>query len=481
MKAAAAFCLALLLSATISSCSDSNDDNDPAPEPTEDDRLITYDDLRFFQNSIIEVDDAGNIVCQYIGEALYENEPLHLYVGVDNFEEAETMFRRWIAPDVTLPATAPLTAQLTDNEGKAQGSVTFAEATGNGAVAEVTASADTQLKHFNKITFLLNNAWPHNAAAPIHHVGDVITHALVGTDTRFLADNDRLLKWVCIQEEGNGLPPIFIAITRNSYDRGHYGYPNTHNQCKALKESHYCPNLERAQAISNILKSRWNMFCIFLDEAGCGSLRNDGFWINSEHDNTWFRYDDYMFYSSGTVYGANQSSMFSDDGDKSMPFLLKIDWLKDSQVSAMLVPTAGTDIPGYGETYANLFDNNTATKWYVQAAQKQDGVWFVEFNAEFHSKPTGYKLFTASDTKTYPHRNPVAWKLYGKYAEADKWTLLDERNAETKAADALPEANEAEKAFTFTNDKQYKFYRLEISKSKGDSDMQLSKFLLTYE
>ena len=163
------------------------------------------------------------------------------------------------------------------------------------------------------------------------------------------------------------------------------------------------------------------------------------------------------------------------------PFLLKIDGMSDSEVSAMLIPTAGTNVPNYDEPYTNLFDNNTASKWYVQAAQKQNGVWFVEFNSEFHTKPTGYKLFTANDTQKYPHRNPVAWKLFGKYAEADNWTLLDERNAETKVADALPESNEVGKAFKFTNDKQYKFYRLEISKSKGDSDMQLSKFLLTYE
>ena len=474
LRTAAAFCIALLLSATITSCSDSDDENNSGQEPGKDDQTITYNDLSYFQNSIIEIDSLGNFVSQYFGKVLYDDAPEHLYIGVDTYEEAENLFRLWIAPDVTLPAAAPLTAQLTDNEGKAQGSVTFAKATGNGAVAEVTASAGTQLKHFNKITFLLNSAWPHNAATPIHHVGDVISHALVGVDTRLLADNDRVLKWVCIQEEGNGIPPIFIAITRNAYDRG------SDDKWEVLKKSRYCPRLERATAISNILRTRWDMYCVMLDEAGCGSLRNDGFWINYHHKNFLYGYDEYMYYASGLHYGAN-TAWTSDDHDMKLPFLFRIDWMSDSDVSAMMVPTAGTDIPGHGESYANLFDNNTTTKWYVQAAQKQEGAWFVEFNAEFHSKPTGYKLFTANDTQKYPHRNPVAWKLFGKYAEADSWTLLDERNAETKAADALPEANEAGKAFTFANDKLYKFYRLEISKSKGDSDMQLSKFLLTYE
>ena len=370
LKTAAVFCCALMLTAGFVACSDSNDDNknNSDTEPGKEEEAITYDDLSYFQNSIIEIDDDGNMVCQYIGEALYENEPLHLYVGVDNFEEAEEMFRLWIAPDVTLPATAPLT------------------------------SANAQLKYFNQITFLLNDAWPFNAAKPRHRVGDIIRASLTGADARFLQANDYILDWMCIQAEKNGLPPIFIAVTRNAYDRGHYGYPNTRVQCKELKKSKFCPGMERAKAISDILKKRWNYFCTIYDQVGCGKLSNDGFWINHSHG-TFFNYDDYMFYSSGETYGANDSSLSSDD-DKKLPFLFKIDWMKDNEVTALLIPTAGTDIPNYNEPYMNLFDNNTNTKWYVQAAQKQDGVWFVEFNGNYASSPKGYKLYTGNDTST---------------------------------------------------------------------------------
>jgi hypothetical protein len=479
LKTVAVFCCALMLTAGFAACSDSNDDNNSDTEPGKEEEPITYDDLSYFQNSIIEVDDAGNKVCQYIGEALFENEPLHLYVGVDNFEEAEEMFRQWIAPDVTLGTAAPLIAELTDNEGKAKGSVTFAKGTENGAVAEVTASTGIQLKHFNQITFLLNDAWPHNAAAkPRHRVGDIIRASLTGVDARFLKDNDYILDWMCIQAEKNGVPPIFIAVTRNAYDRGHYGIPNTRVQCKELKKSKFCPGMERAKSISDILKKRWNYFCTIYDKVGCGKLSNDGFWINHSHG-TFFNYDDYMFYSSGVTYGANDSS-FSSDDDKKLPFLFKIDWMKDNEVTAMLIPTAGTDIPNHNEPYMNLFDNNINTKWYVQAAQKQNGVWFVEFNGNYASSPKGYKLYTGNDTSTYPHRNPVAWKLYGKTYETDQWTLMDERDTEKTPSDALPTGNGVDKAYTFKDVKPYRFYRLEISKSKGDSDMQLSRFLFTY-
>lgn len=159
-------------------------------------------------------------------------------------------------------------------------------------------------------------------------------------------------------------------------------------------------------------------------------------------------------------------------------FLLKIDWLSDAEVSQMLTPTNGSAKHGNDESYDNLFDNNTASKWYSWRDNK-DEVWFVEFNSLYSTKPTGYKLFTANDTQKYTGRNPTKWKLLGKYNETDEWTLLDERDTDKNPADALPAANEAEKAFTIKEPQRFKYYRLEISDSKG-GDIQLSKFLFTY-
>lgn len=481
VKTTVVACL-LMLTAGFAGCGDDevgevSPQQETPQNANDEEEAVTYNDLSFFQNSIIEVDEQGNVVCHYIGVALYESEPLHLYVGVDSYEEAEEMFRQWLAPDVTATATANgLSARLTDKEGKDQGTVTFTKAEGT-SVAEVTASAGTRLKHFNQVTFLLNDAWPHNPARPTIRVGDIIKASLVGADVRFLKDNDVVLDWICIQAEKNGVKPIFVAVTRNAYDRGHYGINNTHTLCKLLKESRYCPGMERAKAISDILKKRWGYFCNIYDAAGCGKLSGDGFWIDHEHG-TFFTYNDYMYYSSGVTYGANDSSWSSDSSMK-RHFLFKIDWMSDSEITSMMVPTAGTNIPGYPESYINLFDNNTNTKWYVQAAQKQNGVWFVEFNGQHASKWTGYKLYTGGDTNTYPQRNPVAWKLYGKTYEGDEWKLLDERDTEKNSADALPNSNGAEKSYTFNNSKLLQYFRLEISKSKGNNDMQLSRIQLT--
>ncbi len=479
LKALAFVCCGLLLSVGFAACSDSNDDNSNSQggnEQPQKEEAITYDDLSYFQNSIIEVDENDDIVAQYVGTVLFEDDPQHIYIGVDTYEEAEAMFRQWIAPDVTLPATAPLTAQLTDTLGKAQGTVTFAKGTENGAVAEVTTSAGTQLKHFNKVSFLLNSAWPHNAASPTHHVGDVIDVPLHFDEntTSLLYNDDRLMKWVCIQEERNGQKPIFVTITNHPYSGQHNNYSTnaqyTKEGMKTIRNSRYCPKLERAKAISNILRTRWEGFCVYFDRAGCGKLRPDGFWINNTHGFLdWF--DDYMYYASGTVYGDHLEGT-------PHPFLFKIDWLSDAEVSQMLTATNGSAKHGNNETYNNLFDNDTKTKWYSWRDNK-DEVWFVEFNSLYSTKPTGYKLFTANDTQKYTGRNPTKWKLLGRYNNTDEWTLLDERDTDKNPADALPAANEAEKAFTIKEPQRFKYYRLEISDSKG-GDIQLSKFLFTY-
>ena len=474
MKTAAAVCCSLLLATSFIACKDSDDNNDskPGEEPTKEEVVMTYDDLAYFQNSIIQVGENGNIIAQYVGEVLFADDPQHLYIGVDTYEEAEAMFRQWIAPDVKLATTAPLIAQLTDNEGKEQGTITFTKSTEGGHVAEVTASVGTQLKHFNKVSFLLNSAWPHNAATPTHHVGDIINVTLFGLQFQDLKEDDHHLKFVCIQEERNGQKPIFVGITKHGYDRKNTDYGE-------FKATRYCPNLERSTVISNILRTRWDSYCIYFENAGCGKLSDDPFWINEYQGGWLWDYDEYMYFASGLHYGASNSRLYK-DYDFQFHFLLKIDWLSDSQVSAMLTPTKGSGKCGGGESYENIFDNNTKTKWFSWRDSGEE-VWFVEFNSRYPIVPKGYKLFTGNDTQYYPGRNPTKWKLFGKYDETDEWTLLDERDTDKNPADALPAANQTEKSFTIKNedDDDYQYFRLEISDSK-DAAIQLSEFMFIY-
>ncbi len=480
---AAVFCSIFFMSIAISGCSDSNNDNENTQEPenTEVIAIETFDDLHYFQNSIVEVDEAGDIVVQHYGVVLYADDPEHLYIGVDSYEEAEGLFREWIAPDVTLGTTAPLTASLTDEEGKAQGSVTFAKGTESGHVAEVTASAETQLKKFSKITFLLNSAWPFNEADPIYNVGDVIPFPLLGFDNSYLKDDDKLLEWVCIRAQGNGQKPIFVTLTKNGYTNGLKGYFQR-DKFVAIKKSRYSPGMERATLVSNIVKARWNYYCALFEDVKCGPLSQNFVWIDSWHTPNYFvSYDDYMVLSSGEIYGASNHNLFSsEDHNKALPFLFVLDWKTEDELNSQAIPTDGTNIPGITEVYDNLFDNSVDTKWYTQEPVKKDGIWFVEFYTNFETNVQKYTLYTALDTETYPLRNPVAWTLKAKRLEKDEWVILDTRDTEKNPADALPSSNGKGTTFSIKNEsnKQYRYFRFEVSKSKGGFDMQLSRLAL---
>ena len=289
-----------------------NKDDDPGEEV----ELDVFDDLSYFQNSIVDVDSLGTFRYYAYGEPIYENDPEHLYVGVDDIDEAAAIFRQWLAPDVTVTESGgKLSCALTDEGGKAQGTVYFTP--GEGAnVAEVTASSDTRLLHFSRLTFLLNSAWPFNSAASRWHKFDIIKNVTPKGIKGHLPSEDKILNWVCIRESGNGVKPMFCAVTTNNGMNC-----NSHDHTEVMT-SKYCPGLEKAKNIGDILQKDWDLFKAVFHEAG-GDVSYDC-WIDHTHSNFW-KYWDYIYYGSNKVYGRKSW------GDGSV-WLLKIDWIDDDQM-----------------------------------------------------------------------------------------------------------------------------------------------------
>ena len=457
-----ALCLAIAFAAC-SSDDDNNGSEDPTPTPTEEE--VTYDDLSYFQNAIIEVDTLGNFMSRVCGEVLYENEPHHLYVGVETLEEAQEMFDSWIAPDVEVQTTVTgMTAALTDAEGNAQGTVYFTAGTQSGHVAEVTASSGTKLLHFDKVTFLLNSAWPVNASAKIYHQGDVITHAIANKDiSDALFYSDMSLKWICIRESGNGQKPMFITVTNNEYEVAN---PNTQWRYNNIRFSSYCPAESKAKAIVKILKNDWSYWLPKINAAGIPIKHDHNYWIDMDHYVFVFLYYDAIDIPTGITYGKQSYSY---------PFLLKIDWLDDSSIYSNLTATAGSSSHQF-EGYERLFDGVNNTKWCSALMWKKDGIWFVEFSGNIALKPVGYKLTTASDTEKYPGRNPKAWRLLARNDEEGPWTeIAKETNG------GLPAVNGYTKSYSIPNPKKYMYYRWEISECIDNNEsMQVSCFSFVF-
>ena len=454
--------LGLMLLATTSpiltACSSSDDDNDGGTEKPGDE-AIKYDDLAVFQKAICTIDSAGKLVRYDIGEAINKSEPEHRYIGVEDIEEAAKMFATWIAPDVKLaeitPTVSDLTAELTDTLGRPQGTIYFRAGSGT-TVAEVTASEGTNLKYVSRITFLLNSAWPYNSEAVVWHIGDIRKFLIGGNARKYLNDKDKELPFVLVREGKNGQTPMWVALTNDTY-----GFWTETGRDEFLKivQSDYCPTLDKAKIISNIMAGQWNFFQERFDEArklGGGELRSSGsYMVDSYHWAYLTKYHDMIMLSNGWIHGAVGA------GEQ---ILMKVDWLKDGDIP--MRATAGTNITSGFEdvrgSYDNLFDGLNDTMWetnHLTWASQSDPKYYVEFESSKLIKPTGYTLITGSvDQWPKDNCNPHTWKLKGKRKTRDDWTLLDERSGQN-----LPFESYRSESYSLSNGGgEYQYFRLEI-------------------
>ena len=443
---------AALISVSFAACSDNDDNNSGGEKPNPEDKEVSYNDLSYFQNAIIEVDSLGNFLARTCGEVLNVNEPHHLYVGVESFDEAKQKFLLWLAPDVTVtPTDNSISAQLTDEEGHTQGTVYFTAASANGL-------------YFDKVTFLLNSAWPVNAAQKVYHVGDVITHTPINPSylPDRLKESDRTMKFICIRESGNGQNPLFVTLTKGDYTCGGVDY---YGNYVSIRSSAYCPGESKAKDISRILSSNWNYFHEAFKEQGINLDGGTNYWIDGMHWN-WVRFYDAINLPSGILYGYKV-------GESALHFLLKIDWMDDATIYTSLVGTNGSAGVS-GEDYQKLFDGTASTKWCSHVNWRTDGAWFVEFYANTPLKAVGYKLTTAGDIEKYPHRNPKTWRLLGRNDEEDEWVeIANETNGN------LPAVNGYTKSYSIPTPRKYLYYRWEITDTNNSPDvMMISGFSL---
>lgn len=302
--------------------------NKQDPEPPATDVNTNFDDLSYFQNSIIHVDSLGNFKYRAYGEPLNADDTAHLFIGVDELAQAEQFFREWIAPDVEISNdNGNLTCPLTDEDGNAQGTVYFKPASGIDHIAEVTASNDTRLLYFSKITFIHNADWPVTVTGTKWSKFDIVHNLNLSPINDYLNDEDKSLNWVCVRESGNGIKPMFCTVTKTDY--GCYDAVRDEEASKHywIRVSSFCPRMSTAQSIGNMLQTDWDFFMeVFHDATGTNHL--DGYsWIDDTHSKYYviiiYYYYERFQYKNNQHYG----EQFGD-----APFLLKIDWLDDEDI-----------------------------------------------------------------------------------------------------------------------------------------------------
>lgn len=291
-------------------------------EPPKTIEIKTFDDLKYFQSSIICVDSVGNFEYRALGKPLNADDTAHLFIGVDSLAQAERFFRQWIAPDVEIKEDhGNLICPLTDKDGNAQGTVYFRPASSNGHIAEVSASDDTRLLYFRQITFLHNDVWPLAAPESRWHKFDIV-HNLDISIKDHLSEEDRYLNWVCVRESGNGVPPVFCTVTNGIYcnlDK----YCDEDIDFYRIRTTWFCPGMSGAQNIGNMLQPDWDLFrAVFQEATGNDNLGN-ALWVNETHMSWIRRYYSLFFYSSNYTYGETETAA---------QFLLRIEWVADEDI-----------------------------------------------------------------------------------------------------------------------------------------------------
>ena len=323
--------LAFMAFAALAIVGCSNDDNETEqPDVPERQDVTGFDDLEYFQEYFVNVDSLGNFVSRSIGIPLpvYDTDTTHIFIGVENLEEALTYWSDCLPPiDEIRPLLSgnyPYTYTLTDEQGATQGTISFAPSTEPGFVADITTDLPG-LRHFKKVTFVQNDSWPVDFTEGQYHFGDVRTFTFtyrvswdiissVCVDTT----RTRTMKFVCIREKSRGVKPLYVSITPDEID--------LNDDDKCLLVSDYCPGESKAKMIYRILYNFSFSYAMELfARTGEGALKHDEYyWI-----------DDHSFYLYLAYWGAIR--LFDGDLDsweyqQHLPkkhALLKIDWLDE--------------------------------------------------------------------------------------------------------------------------------------------------------
>lgn len=107
----------------------------------------------------------------------------------------------------------------------------------------------------------------------------------------------------------------------------------------------------------------------------------------------------------------------------------EFDLLDEAQSEYANLSMYGSSAEHYSdEVPENVVDNNVSTKWCGPLSETA----YLYLDAGDFVRPSGYRFYTAADSKTYAERNPASWRLYGSRVslsspDADGWILLDKR------------------------------------------------------
>ena len=189
--------------------------------------ITSYDGLSWLQGSLVVVDKNGDVFKRIYGKALDESQPDVISVPVADYAGAERTFLRWVAPGKTATKVdGGYDYALTDEDGKAQGSVSLRAVDGEaGMVALMSVAPGTDLKQISEVRFIDSDFWPENAdfskveAGKIYEIEDYyLSWTDKGLYYQFNKPVKKELPFYCIQGNTDGNEGILIWLSPDADD-----------------------------------------------------------------------------------------------------------------------------------------------------------------------------------------------------------------------------------------------------------------------
>jgi hypothetical protein len=249
----------------VSSCSD-DDDKDGNSDRQESGDVNSFDQLKYFQDNIVELDSAGNLVQRVHGAILDDSEPKVLYVSAEDFAAADSMFKSWLSPDTQVSpmsgSTTDLQTSLKDSTGTVKNTIYFKKVEEpSKSVAEITFANEEgafNSKYCTKVVFYKSSAWPENEKVSSYVEGNLVPKP---------TSDEGWQKWVCIR-------------TATESESGILAYISEKRVCHSFNGIRKFSNVALAKTASKIIRSKWSHYEQLFKEAGRTLEKSTYYWIN---------------------------------------------------------------------------------------------------------------------------------------------------------------------------------------------------------
>lgn len=240
--------------------------------------VTAFDALDWLQGSLVVVDGNNTVVRRIYGEPLDRSMPDILSIPVVNYEAAKNLFLGWVAPGKeTLKVEDGYDYNLTDAEGKAQGSVSFRSVEGEeGVLARMTVAEDTELKLVSEVNFVGYDYWPNNADFTAYEAGKI--YNLETTVLEWAWDNyksdyyglpkNREVPFYCVQGNTDGKEALLVWLCSDDDFAGNHPTPSGYIHRDLYLHLPTVPQAEKVFDFFNANYDAWQKMLKEMDAKG---------------------------------------------------------------------------------------------------------------------------------------------------------------------------------------------------------------------